>query len=181
MTMEQLNNAVTDAQRELAVVTAKRTELDAESNKLRERINELSAEESAVRRAYYDMGGEVVDARMGVYRAERAVNRARNNAIIAEHGRMSKKAFLESVREEVRSKNLEIAKSLVLTLERAVGYEGATAVSLTMWREQVDEDYSRERNLSQAQIRRVHKLLNIVCPKTAQGNYLPPYTVQDAA
>ena len=181
MTMEQLNNAVTDAQRELAVVTAKRTELDVESNKLRERIKELSAEEGAVRRAYFDMGSEVVDARMGVYRAERAVNRARNNAIIAEQGRMSKKAFLWSLTDEVRSKNLEIAKSLVLTLERAVCNDGATAVSLTMWREQVNEDWNRERNLSEAQVRRVHKLLDMVCPKTPTGNFLPPYEVLEDA
>ena len=178
MTTEQLNKAVTDAQRELASVTAERAGIDEKRTEIRAKINALQDEDSELWQAHGALADRYLKARIAVRSAESAVLRAQNNAIIAKRGGMSKQEFLASIRKAVRSKRLEIADDLVLTLERGVGYKGATAESLTHWREPVAEDWTRARRLSQAQVRRVHSLLNAVCPKTLDGCYLPPYEVQ---
>ena len=173
MTMEQLNKAVTDAQRAVAVVTCKRTENESKRSDIRAKIDDLHEESSGLMREYFEMSNEVLAARSSLRKAECALNTAVNNAIIAEHHRpMTERAFLESLREVLRSKK-PIAECLVERLERNVAGTGAAMERLSYWAED-----GRVRDLSGPQVRRVESLLNTVCPKTAAGNYLPPYEVQ---
>ena len=176
MTMEQLNNAVTDAQRAVAAVVSERAELDSRREKIRLQINALHDEANDLLNERIDMGDSVLKARASLRRAERERNTAVNNAIIAEHHtslrEMCRKSLLGGLRITLRSKK-PIAECLVERIERGVAGFGVNIEQLSYWSED-----GRIRDLSGPQVRRVQTYLNTVCPKTAAGNYLPPYEVQ---
>lgn len=105
-------------------------------------------------------------------------NVERNNGIIVDfESELSRESFIKGVRLAVRSQNPDIADCLISKLEYGVGYRGTSLYTLSRWTDENDELYGRERRLSDAQVRRVKFVLDKCCPKTAQGNYLPPYTV----
>ena len=105
-------------------------------------------------------------------------NVERNNGIITDFAsELSRESFIKGVRLAVRSQNPEIADCLISKLEYGVGYRGASLYTMSRWTEETDALYGRERRLSTAQVGRLKFVLDKCCPRTAQGNYLPPYTV----
>ena len=100
----------------------------------------------------------------------------RNNGIIADFtSELSRESFVKGVRLAVRSKREEIADSLVSKLEYGVRYRGASLHTLSSWTDETGELYGRERRLTTAQVGRLKFVLDKCCPRTPEGNYLPPY------
>ena len=163
MTMEQLNNAVTDAQRAVAAVVAERTELVAKRDAVRDQVRELQTQESALFNEWCAMSDDVLKARATLRRAESALNLAVNNAIIAEYREerfgtakrgMTQAEFLESLREVMRSKK-PIAECLALRIERHAAGDGVGMEFLSYWAED-----GRVRDLSEPQVRRLQERLD---------------------